>query len=120
MLCYLPWHHSFGGLFERFFAVAFGGCLALDDGCGKDVDRLLENFAEIRPHLFFSVPKIYQEIAARVQAKPEVERAFFHSELKFVFTAAAPLPMSASEVFRDHGIPVVEGWGLTETSPSAL
>src|SRR5665811_318555 len=38
MLCYLPWHHSFGGLFERFFAVAFGGCLALDDGCGKDVD----------------------------------------------------------------------------------
>ncbi len=117
MLCYLPWHHSFGGLFERFFAVAFGGCLALDDGCGKDVDRLLENFAEIRPHLFFSVPRIYQEIAARVQAKPEVERAFFHADLKFVFTAAAPLPMSASEVFRAHGIAVVEGWGLTETSP---
>ncbi|MBI2398980.1 MAG: AMP-binding protein [Xanthomonadales bacterium] len=117
MLCYLPWHHSFGGLFERFFAVAFGGCLALDDGCGKDVDRLLANFAEIRPHLFFSVPKIYQEIAARVQASAEVERAFFHPELKFVFTAAAPLPLSASEVFRAHGVPVVEGWGLTETSP---
>lgn len=117
MLCYLPWHHSFGGLFERFFAVAFGGCLALDDGCGKDVDRLLENFAEIRPHLFFSVPKIYQEIAARVQADPAVERAFFHPDLKFVFTAAAPLPLSASEVFRAHGVPVVEGWGLTETSP---
>jgi long-subunit acyl-CoA synthetase (AMP-forming) len=117
MLCYLPWHHSFGGLFERFFAVAFGGCLALDDGCGKDVDRLLANFAEIRPHLFFSVPKIYQEIAARVQADPAVERAFFHPELKFVFTAAAPLPLSASEVFRAHGVPVVEGWGLTETSP---
>lgn len=117
MLCYLPWHHSFGGLFERFFAVAFGGCLALDDGCGKDVDRLLANFAEIRPHLFFSVPKIYQEIAARVQASAEIERAFFHPELKFVFTAAAPLPLSASEVFRAHGVPVVEGWGLTETSP---
>ncbi len=117
MLCYLPWHHSFGGLFERFFAVAFGGCLALDDGCGKDVDRLLANFAEIRPHVFFSVPKIYQEIAARVQAQPALERAFFHPELKFVFTAAAPLPLSASEVFRAHGVPVVEGWGLTATSP---
>lgn len=117
MLCYLPWHHSFGGLFERFFAVSSGACLALDDGCGKDVDRLLENFAEIRPQLFFSVPKIYQEITARVQADPVIEQAFFHPELKFVFTAAAPLPMSSSEVFRAHGVPVVEGWGLTETSP---
>lgn len=117
MLCYLPWHHSFGGLFERFFAVAFGGCLALDDGGGRDVDRLLENFAEVRPHLFFSVPKIYQEIAARVQASAGVERAFFHPELRFVFTAAAPLPLSASDVFRAHAVPVVEGWGLTETSP---
>jgi len=117
MLCYLPWHHSFGGLFERFFAVSSGACLALDDGCGKDVDRLLENFAEIRPQLFFSVPKIYQEIAARVQADPATEQAFFHPELKFVFTAAAPLPLSTSEVFRAREIPVVEGWGLTETSP---
>jgi len=117
MLCYLPWHHSFGGLFERFFAVASGACLALDDGCGKDVDRLLENFTKIRPHLFFSVPKIYQEITARVQADERIEKAFFHPELKFVFTAAAPLPMSSSEVFRTHEVPVVEGWGLTETSP---
>jgi len=117
MLCYLPWHRSFGGLFERFFAVASGACLALDDGCGKDIDRLLENFAEIRPHVFFSVPKIFQEITARVQADPDIEQAFFHSELKFVFTAAAPLPMSSSEVFRTRGVPVVEGWGLTETSP---
>jgi len=117
MLCYLPWHHSFGGLFERFFAVSSGACLALDDGCGKDVDRLLDNFAEIRPQLFFSVPKVYQEITARVQADERIEKAFFHPELKFVFTAAAPLPMSSSEVFRAHGVPVVEGWGLTETSP---
>ena len=116
-LSYLPWHHSFGGLFERFFAVYFGGCLALDDGCGKDVDRLLHNFSEIRPHLFFSVPKVYQEIAARVQSSAAIERTFFHPELKFVFTAAAPLPLSASAVFREHGVPVVEGWGLTETSP---
>jgi len=117
MLCYLPWHHSFGGLFERFFAVAFGGCLALEDGGGKDIDRLLANFAEIRPQVFFSVPKIYQEIAARVQANPELARAFFHPDLKFVFTAAAPLPLSASAVFRAHAVPVLEGWGLTETAP---
>ncbi len=117
LLCYLPWHHSFGGLFERFFAVYFGGCLALDESFGTDVDRLLENFAVIRPHVFFSVPKVFQEIAVRVQASKRVERDFFHPDLRFVFTAAAPLSTSVSDVFRTHGVPVVEGWGLTETSP---
>ncbi len=116
-LCYLPWHHSFGGLFERLFALHSGGCLAIDDSSGKDAGRLLENFAEIKPHVYFSVPKVYQEIVTRILATPELGDSFFHSELKFVFTAAAPLPLSTSEIFRNKGVPVVEGWGLTETSP---
>ncbi len=116
-LCYLPWHHSFGGLFERLLALFSGGCLAIDDSFGKDVDRLLENFAKIKPHIYFSVPKIYQEIIARVVSRHPSADCFFHPELKFVFTAAAPLPISASNVFKENGLPVVEGWGLTETSP---
>ncbi len=116
-LCYLPWHHSFGGLFERFFALHSGGCLAIDDSFGKDVDQLLKNFSEIKPHVYFSVPKIYQEIVARVLTSKKAEQDFFHPELRFVFTAAAPLPLSISDVFKQKGIPVVEGWGLTETSP---
>lgn len=116
-LCYLPWHHSFGGLFERFFVLHSGGCLAVDDSGGKNTDRLLSNFSEVRPHVYFSVPKVYQEIISRVLSSSEAEKIFFHSELKFVFTAAAPLPLSTSEVFRGKGVPVVEGWGLTETSP---
>ncbi|MEK7691769.1 MAG: AMP-binding protein, partial [Bdellovibrionota bacterium] len=116
-LCYLPWHHSFGGLFERFFALHSGGCLAIDDSAGKDVGRLIDNFAAIRPHVFFSVPKVYQEIVARFLVDREVERRFFHDELEFVFTAAAPLPLAISAVFKSKRVPVVEGWGLTETSP---
>jgi len=116
-LCYLPWHHSFGGLFERLFALSSGGCLAIDDSRGKDLDRLLENFMLIRPHIYFSVPKIYQEIITRVLRDATVCDAFFHADLKFVFTAAAPLPLATSDVFKARGVPVVEGWGLTETSP---
>lgn len=116
-LCYLPWHHSFGGLFERLFALYSGGCLAIDDSGGKDVGRLLQNFAEIKPHVYFSVPKVYQDIITKILAAPEFGDNFFHPQLKFVFTAAAPLPLSTSEIFRNQGVPVVEGWGLTETSP---
>ncbi|MEK6706886.1 MAG: AMP-binding protein [Bdellovibrionota bacterium] len=116
-LCYLPWHHSFGGLFERFFALSSGGCLAVDDSGGKNVDKLLENYLEIKPNIFFSVPKIYQEITARMASSKAVERGFFHDGLKFIFTAAAPLPLSTSEIFKAKKVPVIEGWGLTETSP---
>ena len=116
-LCYLPWHHSFGGLFERFFALHSGGCLAIDDSFGKDIDRLLENFAEIKPHAYFSVPVIYQSIVGKVLTSEKAEKTFFHDDLKFVFTAAAPLPLSTSDIFRKKEIPVVEAWGLTETSP---
>ena len=116
-LCYLPWHHSFGGLFERLFALHSGGCLAIDDSGGKDAGRLLQNFAEIKPNVYFSVPKVYQEIVTRILASPDLTDSFFHPGLKFVFTAAAPLPLSTSEIFKNKGVPVVEGWGLTETSP---
>ena len=116
-LCYLPWHHSFGGLFERFFALHSAGCLAIDDSGGKDAARLLQNFGEVKPNVYFSVPKVYQEIVTRILSEPELGSRFFHDELKFVFTAAAPLPISTSEVFKIKGVPVVEGWGLTETSP---
>jgi len=116
-LCYLPWHHSFGGLFERLFALHSGGCLAIDDSAGKDAGRLLQNFSEVKPNVYFSVPKVYQEIVTRILADPKLGDSFFHDSLKFVFTAAAPLPISTSEIFRNKGVPVVEGWGLTETSP---
>ncbi len=116
-LCYLPWHHSFGGLFERFLVLHSGGCLAIDDSWGRDIERLFENFHEVRPHIYFSVPKVYQEIVNRVLVNERYEKCFFHSDLKFVFTAAAPLSLNVSEVFRCREVPVIEGWGLTETSP---
>lgn len=116
-LCYLPWHHSFGGLFERFCALHSGGCLAIDDSFGKSIDQLFKNFAEIKPNVYFSVPKIYQEIVSRVLTSKECENIFFSPDLEFVFTAAAPLPLSISAIFKTKGVPVVEGWGLTETSP---
>ncbi|MBT3786263.1 AMP-binding protein [bacterium] len=116
-LCYLPWHHSFGGLFERFRALYSGATLCLDDSYGRDLQRLIENFKAIKPTVYFSAPRIYQALVTEAKHDPSVESELIHKELKFVFTAAAPLPTDVSQYFRDKGIPVVEGWGLTETSP---
>lgn len=116
-LSYLPWHHSFGGIFEKYSALYNGAPLAIDDSYGRDFEVLLRNWMEIRPTIYFSVPKVYQQLVAHIESHPEDEHWIFHPELRFVFTAAAPLPANLSEFFAARHIPVAEGWGLTETAP---
>ncbi len=116
-LSYLPWHHSFGGLFERFMALYSGACLSIDESRGKNIKILLSNWKRVRPTVFFSVPSVYQRLANAITASEDVREEIFHPELRFVFTAAAPLPQDVSKLFTDAEIPVLEGWGLTETSP---
>lgn len=116
-LSYLPWHHSFGGIFERFTALYTGATLFLESGYGKDPKVILENWEMVQPTLFFSVPKVYQSLVELTKADQKAAETFFHSGLKFIFTAAAPLPKNISDEFEKRGIPVIEGWGLTETSP---
>ncbi|MFI5150016.1 MAG: AMP-dependent synthetase/ligase [Bacteroidia bacterium] len=116
-LSYLPWHHSFGGIFERFTALYHGAAIYLEPSLGKDPNLILNNFRDVKPSVFFSVPKVYQALISRIQSMPAEEGYFFHPGLKFVFTAAASLPQNISQVFDTHRVPVIEGWGLTETSP---
>lgn len=117
LLSYLPWHHSFGGIFEKYTALYNGATIFIDDSLGKDTAKLLVNWMEVQPTIYFSVPQVYQQLVAHVQTHPEDEPRIFHPGLRFVFTAAAPLPANISAYFHAKGIPVLEGWGLTETSP---
>ncbi len=116
-LSFLRWHHSFGGIFEIFNALYNGATLSLESSLGLDTETILENWKLVKPTIFFSVPIIYQALVDMVLNDKEAEKAFFHPELKFVFTAAAPLSSRISDEFEKRNIPVIEGWGLTETSP---
>jgi long-subunit acyl-CoA synthetase (AMP-forming) len=116
-LSYLRWHHSFGGIFELFTALSNGSLLSLESSNGLDPNVIFENWKIVQPTLFFSVPLIYQQLIDITMENKEAEELFFHSDLKFVFTAAAPLPKHISDEFERRKIQVVEGWGLTETSP---
>ncbi|MCK6640279.1 MAG: AMP-binding protein [Bacteroidia bacterium] len=116
-LSYLPWHHSFGGIFELFSALYNGASLYLESSYGKDPKIIFENWTIVKPTVFFSVPKVYQSLYEITITDKEAENILFNSGLKFIFTAAAALPEKLSNEFERRGIPVIEGWGLTETSP---
>ena len=116
-LSYLPWHHSFGGIFELFTALYNGATYHLESSYGRDPDSIFENWKKVKPTAFFSVPKVYQSLYDKTRGNKEAEHIFFNSGLKFIFTAAAPLPQKLSDEFEARNISVVEGWGLTETAP---
>ncbi len=113
----LPWHHSFGGIYELFTALYNGATFHLESSFGKNPQTILENWKLVKPTVFFSVPKIYQALFDLISEDEEIENIFFHPGLKFIFTAAAPLPGALTHEFEKRNIPVYEGWGLTETSP---
>ena len=116
-LSYLPWHHSFGGIFELFATLCNGATMSLESGYGKEPKEIMHNWKMIQPTVFFSVPKVYQALVDLTKFDKEAEELFFHSQLKFVFTAAAALPQKLSDEFEKRKVAVMEGWGLTETSP---
>ena len=116
-LSYLPWHHSFGGIFELFTAIYNGASLYLESSYGREPQLIFNNWKIVKPTVFFSVPKVYQALYDLARENEEAENVFFNSGLKFIFTAAAALPEKLSNEFESRNIPVMEGWGLTETSP---
>ena len=116
-LAYLPWHHSFGGIFELFTALYNGARFSLESSYGRDAHTIFENWKVVKPTIFFSVPKVYQSLFELTRESKEASTIFFNSGLKFIFTAAAALPEKLSNEFEARNIKVIEGWGLTETSP---
>ncbi|MBD2810234.1 AMP-binding protein [Xenorhabdus sp. Vera] len=115
-LSYLPWHHSFGGLFEKYTALFSQAVLYIDNSRGMDVAQLCSNLSQLKPTRFFSVPKILTVVANKMKQSADFYRAVAPS-LQMIFSAASKLPAEVEDYFNRCDIQVVEGWGLTETSP---
>lgn len=118
VLAHLPWSHAFGAVVERWLPLHHGAELVLTPH-GKDPARLAEDWARVRPTAFFAVPATHRAILDVVEASPALAAAVFHPELRFVFTAAAPLAGPVADRWTRRGVPVATGWGLTECAPSA-
>jgi long-subunit acyl-CoA synthetase (AMP-forming) len=78
---------------------------------------VLNAWRSVRPTIIFSVPTVHRAAAMAARVSKETERELFHPGLRFVHTAAAPLPPETAEYYLAHDVNVVVGWGLTETSP---
>ena len=65
-LLFLPLAHSFARM-ESFLGIAHG----LTTAFAENLDKLRDNLPEVRPHLLFSVPRVFEKVYAGVLAAAE-------------------------------------------------
>ena len=111
-LAVLPLFHAYGLTVCMNVSVLTGGTLVLIPKF--DLDAVFAAIDEFKPTLFPGVPPIYKAIVD----SPEVRRHDLKS-IKACISGAMKLPPETQEQFEKvSGGKLVEGYGMTETSPS--
>jgi long-chain acyl-CoA synthetase len=109
-LLWLPMSHIFG-----WGELCAGNLLAWETYLASPAD-VLELLPVIKPHVFMSVPAYWEKLA-RAIATSNLERAT-GGRLRFCLSGGAGLKVEIKQQLYAVGLLVIEGYGLTETSPT--
>ena len=131
-LIVLPFFHSFS--FTANFVIP------LSKGCGmyfvENLRTVGDDIKTLRPSVLMAVPLLAEKLFVKIDDKLKrrrfaqlllkfglgrlVGRAVrkgLGGRLRFLFVGGAPCPLHVLQGFRRLGVPIVEGYGLTECSP---
>ncbi|MDD5263594.1 MAG: AMP-binding protein [Candidatus Bipolaricaulis sp.] len=131
-LSIVPWNHIYGLTITLVTALFAGATTTY-----TPVDRnLAEVMKKARPTIILGVPKLYNVLYGRVRESIEksvlkrmidrssptlmgtlVRNKLFGKQFRFFTSGGAPLNPTAAAGFRRMGLGLMEGYGLTETSP---
>jgi fatty-acyl-CoA synthase len=113
-LLIVPMFHvnAWGAAFTAFFA---GTELIMPQMFlqGEPIVKMIE---ELRPTIALGVPTIWNDVLRVTENNPDADL----SSLRGVLAGGSAVPRVMIEAFRDRfGIDLIQGWGMTETSPLA-
>ena len=131
-LSIVPWHHIYGLTITLVTPMVVGGTSSY-----TPVDRNLgEVMNKAKPTIILGVPKLYNVLYGRIRggidksglkrlidrSSPSlmgklVKKKLFGKQFRFFTSGGAPLSPEMAGGFRRMGIGIMEGYGLTETSP---
>ncbi len=109
---YLP---SVPRIFEKLFTLAQGQLSAEEIEQIRDIGGRIQDLEAQGEE----VPADLREAFAPLAPKAEFVRGLFGGRLREAVTGAAPIAQEILEFFWGCGVPVLEGYGMTETSTTA-
>ena len=117
-LNWLPLSHIFARTCDLYLWIAGGGQMALS----ASPDVVIEDCQAVRPTVVTGVPyfweKVYRAVTEKGGAQPaEALRAAFGGRLRLGCSGGAALPDHVAEFYLANGITLMQGYGLTESSP---
>jgi len=117
-ILWLPMSHIFG-----FGEACLGNTLGFLTYLA-DPMTVLEKLPEVRPSVFMSVPRYFEKIAQMAMGEADGERRakklaeVTGGNFKFCLSGGAGLKREVKDFFYECGILIIEGYGLTEASPT--
>jgi long-chain acyl-CoA synthetase len=118
LMSWLPYSHIYARTVDHYLTSIGGLTVVL----AESVDTLMDNIKQVQPTWLTAVPRVYEKVWNAVGTLDQETRAsalhtIFGSRIKQLTSGGAPLPRYIAEGFFESGIPLLEGYGLTETSP---
>lgn len=116
LLSWLPLSHIFARTCDHYLSLRTGILVAISES----LDAVPADLQEVQPTHLHGVPRFWEKMLAAAQATPSPEktlRAMFGRRIRWMMSGGAPLPPAVCQAYRQAGLPLAQGYGLTETAP---
>jgi long-chain acyl-CoA synthetase len=112
-LSVLPIHHAYCLVMDWLKTLSLGCCVCINDS----FMHMMRNISIFKPQVMLMVPLMVETIYKKIStAGPEAAR-LFGGNLRIIFTGGAHLDPFYIDKFKEYGIDILEGYGMSECSP---